>query len=179
MTWQFLLLSSIGLSVDTFVLSLTYGYHPCASEIKKLLVAPLVFASASGLMLSIGWLVASTVLGTHVLRMAFLSDVVLLLLGLQLFSGSFYAEQSCQHDRSGGFLVVASLVSAIDAAAFGATLPLSGQPLWPMLVLLFLVAAAASSIGIAAGFHAHSVPCRTAQAYGGILMMSLGGCGVI
>ncbi len=179
MSWFFLLLSALGLSVDTFVLSVAYESKQSSACLKRALAASVVFALASGLMLSLGWLVASIVVAEPVARFGYISDCVLVVLGLQLFAESSRINRVTRTGQPYRLLISMSFISAIDAAAFGATLPLSGQSLPPVLALLTSVALFSSLSGMATVGFARAWSCQTAQAYGGILMISLGASGVV
>ncbi len=179
MPWYFLIAAAVGLSVDTFVLSAAYGVHVRrAGAVARL---ALLSAGSSVAMLVAGFGLTTCLATKLEIAIPSLGNVVLACIGLYLLADSLKSRRKNQiHKSRTHFLLgVGIVLSSMDAAAFGSSLSLSGHAMIPMALALLIVSPVSSIAGCLLGRWSQGPAADQAQAYGGMVLFSVGATGVI
>ncbi|HBE68592.1 MAG TPA: hypothetical protein DDW52_10635 [Planctomycetaceae bacterium] len=178
MPWYFMLAAAVGLSVDTFVLSMAFAaqVRTRASIVGFVLLS--ILASAA---LVIGGASLTSLVISHVaIELPDVGNVLVAILGFGIFAESL----RCQEKRSyqcGNFalMTLGVVLANLDAAAFGSALSMRGHDALPMALTIACTSAIASISGFALGRWTSSLSDNQAQAYGGIVLFSLGLAGML
>ncbi|GAB5407605.1 MAG: hypothetical protein Aurels2KO_58360 [Aureliella sp.] len=179
MPWYFLIAAAVGLSVDTFVVSAAYGMQVRRAGTVALLA--LLSAGSSVAMLVVGFGLTKCLATKLEIAIPSLGNVILACIGLYLLADSLKSRRNDQIHKSRPHLLVGVgiLLSSMDAAAFGSSLSLSGHDAMPMALALILVSTIASMSGCLLGRLSQWPATDQAQAYGGMVLFSLGAAGVV
>lgn len=179
MPWYFLMAAAIGLSVDTFVLSAAYSTQDRKSA--SMVALAVVCTCASVAMLMVGAALTSSLAAGLEFELPDLGNVLIAGLGLFLLGESLRGRCDQQHRRcsSKAILCFAVLLSTLDSAAFGSSLSLSGEPILPMAIAVGFTSSIASIAGSLIGHWTQATIGEQAQAYGGMVLISLGAVGAI
>lgn len=178
MTLLEILLLSLSLSADSFVVSMSGSVSLGRPSFEKSLSVASVFAVVQAAFLFVGWLAGHSVVAylskvAHV--MAFL---ILAYIGGTMVVSSFRKEEAGNVDIAGTrHLMAAAVASSIDAFAVGISLAMADMDVRSSVLLtsaVFAVTLLASCSGVHAGAAAGRKFGRAAKAVGGIILIFIG-----
>jgi putative Mn2+ efflux pump MntP len=167
---------AISLGVDAFSVALGAGVFPTDDERRRTFRLVFHFGLFQGGMTLLGWLGGHTVEPIiadfdHWIAFALLSYVG----GRMLYAAWRDGGTGCRQDPSRGtMLVLMSVGTSIDALAVGLSFALAGVPvIWPSL-LIGLVAAAMTYVGLRLGHRLSACFGRPVQFVGGVVLIAIG-----
>jgi putative Mn2+ efflux pump MntP len=178
MTWVDLIILplAISLGIDAFSVALSAGVFPTDDERRRTFRLVFHFGLFQGGMTLLGWLGGRTL---ESLISAFDHWIALALLayvgGRMIHSAWQGEENSCRQDPSRGtMLVLMSVGTSIDALAVGLSLALAGsQVLLPSLII-GLVAAVMTYVGLNIGCRLGMMFGRPVEFMGGLVLIAIG-----
>ncbi|HBE71052.1 MAG TPA: hypothetical protein DDW52_23140 [Planctomycetaceae bacterium] len=179
MDWYFMIAAAAGLSVDTFVLALACGIQTRRpSTLIGLAVASML---TSATMLIIGASIASKLASGLGINLPIIGNVLIAFLGLYLLFESWRSRHKVQPCCYGNafLLSVGVILANLDAAAFGSSFSLRAESVLPMALTTAGASVAATICGTLAAHVSASKIGEHAQAYGGMVLLSLGMTGIL
>lgn len=176
LNWLSLLGIAVGLAMDAFAVSIAAGMAVETVTPRHVFRVGFHFGLFQFLMPIVGWLVGGSLaqqIGAYDHWVAF---------GLLAFVGGKMlwearGEKDCQSNRDptrGLTLITLSLATSIDALAVGLSMALLGVSVWLPSVVIGVVAAAMSALGITFGSRLGSRWEHWAEAIGGVVLILIG-----
>ena len=170
------LLIAVGVSMDAFAVSVAKGISASRITLKHALIAGLWFGGFQALMPTIGYFLGisfSSLISDWDHWIAF---VLLTLIGANMVRSSFSKEDEDNVTHGFGFWVMFSLAIAtsIDALAIGVSFAFLKVNIWSAVILIGVVTAAFSGIGVIIG---KAFGCRyksKAELAGGVILIVIG-----
>lgn len=171
-----ILLIAIGLAMDCFAVSLGIGCKSNDCHERYLFRLPFHFGLFQGGMTLLGWLAGSTIVNLISNFDHWIAFGLLAFVGIKMIRESFDRdEQTRVGDPSrGGFLVILSLATSIDALAVGLSLALIDGSIWFSSLLIGLVSAALSLAGLLIGGRLGLKFGKRMELLGGLILIGIG-----
>jgi len=173
--WKIILVA-IGLAADAFAVSVAEGILAQESRIRHMLRVSVMFGLFQGAMPVLGWLA-----GTGVRAAASGFDHWLAFALLALVGGKMLVDAITGGDSSGrrresrglrlGMLAVAT---SVDAFAVGLSIAMLGVSIWTPALVIAMVTATLSALGVQAGNRIGSRLGRRAELVGGLVLLGVG-----
>ena len=169
---------AIGLSFDTFAVSLSSGI--CLPQIprKKFLYIISTFAIFQSGLTFIGWLAGSGVLNLIGPYDHWIAFFLLLYIGVKMIRESFAAEDEiCIDLRNPKRLITVSFATSIDALAVGISLAMIDMSLGRIgltTAVIAFVTGLASAVGLKGGRKIGKLIGKRAEFFGGIILIAIG-----
>lgn len=176
MTYLEVVMIALVLAMDAFVVSIAAGTNIKSRGIRPLFRLSFHFGFFQFLMPVVGWLIGYKV-------SLYTSEIdhwiVLILLGFvgikMIISGVSKKEKNYTIDPTKGLtLVVLSLATSIDAFAVGLSLALLNISIWYPAVIIGVITASLSAIGVLSGNSLSSKFGKKLEIVGGIVLILLG-----
>lgn len=180
--WEIILLS-LSLSIDSFLVSMSGSVTLGKIRPARLFSVAFVFGITQALMIFIGWFLGSSLMSflhsfANIYTVAYCIGFLLLLyVGVNMVVSAFRKEEDSVDLSGTGQLLIAAVATSIDAIAVGTSMAMSAVALDDILILtvsVFAVTVMASAAGILGGC---SIGCRfgkPAQVTGGIILVIIG-----
>jgi putative Mn2+ efflux pump MntP len=173
-----ILLLAVGLAMDAFAVSLAGGAGGRLHQPRSAIRLAFHLGLFQFMMPIIGWILGSravTLVGGFGGWIAF---ALLAFIGIRMVLSGFRPD-TADHRRSadpsrGWTLVALSVATSIDALAVGVSLAMVGVGIWQPSVIIGVVTAAISLIGIAIGDRVGSRSGPRVEIMGGLLLVAIG-----
>ena len=178
MSFPAILLLALGLSFDTFAVSLSSGM--CLPQIKRSLFLKVIsgFAFFQSGFIFAGWFLGQSFLEYVSTTDHWIAFVLLSYIGLKMiFEGFSYKEEPCSDITNNKRLLIVSFATSIDAFAAGISLAMIEIPaseialIWAVVAL---ITASASAIGLKWGRYVGKRAGKRAVIIGGLILLFLG-----
>jgi putative Mn2+ efflux pump MntP len=169
-------LIAVGLAMDTFAVCLGVGTSGQAPDWRSKFRLVFHFGWFQTMMTVLGWLVGSTVVGfiggfDHWVAMALLAYVGINMIRL----GLSHAEEHIRPNPSKGMsLVLLSVATSLDAMAVGLSMAMMKSPILFPSILIGVVSASLSTIGLLAGARLGEVFGKRMEIVGGLILIGIG-----
>ena len=176
MNWLNVLGISIGLAMDAFAVSIAAALAVAPVTFRHLFRLSFHFGLFQFMMPLVGWLAGRT-LAAHISRYDhWVAFGLLGLVGLKmLWDARGEKKPDSASDPTRGLTLVAlSVATSIDALAVGVSLAMLDGSIWLPCMIIGLVAAAFSAVGVGMGTRIGSKAGRWAEAAGGGILMTIG-----
>lgn len=176
MTWLSILALAFGLSMDAFAVAIAAGLVIPALTSRHVFRLAFHFGLFQFMMPVIGWM-AGTRLAAYIGGFDhWLAFAVLTVLGSKMLWQAWHeAEDSQTSDPTRGWtLVTLSVATSIDALAVGLSMALLNVLVWVPSVVIGIVTAALTTIGIHSSSRLSGRFGRTAQLAGGVVLIGIG-----
>jgi putative Mn2+ efflux pump MntP len=167
---------AFSLGIDAFSVALSAGIFPTTSERRRAFRLVFHFGLFQGGMTVLGWLGGRTVEPAIADFDHWIAFALLVYVGGHMLRLAWRGNQDeCRGDPSRGLmLVVMSVSTSMDAFAVGLSLALTGAPiLWPAVVIA-LVAAGMTFVGLRLGCRLSTALGRPAEFIGGAVLILIG-----
>jgi putative Mn2+ efflux pump MntP len=172
---------SIGLAMDSFAVSISYGCAPKKMSAKNMFIIAVFFGSFQTFMPIIGWYLGKFFEELirnydHWISFWLLSyiGIKMIIEGLKDYdtedNNSINASDTLDIKR----LFILSIATSIDALAVGLSLSLIGYDIFIPAVIIGLVTFVCSLIGVRAGIKLRTILGRKAEIFGGIVLIAIG-----
>lgn len=170
-----ILLTSFGVSMDAFAVSICKGLFMKKYNLKASAIIALYFGLFQGLMPLIGYLLGVSFQDKITPIDHFIAFILLGLIGYNMLTESFSKEESkSDDDISFKTMIILSIATSIDALAVGITFAfLKVNIIFPVLcivIITFLMCLIGTKIGNIFGYKCE----KKAQRVGGIILILLG-----
>ena len=167
---------AVGLAMDAFAVSIGVGLDLERIGPRHIFRLAFHFGLFQFLMPLAGWFCGSelrTFLGSTAPWIAF---ILLLVIGARMFMAAFKEDGEPKGDPTRGLsLVILSVATSVDAFCVGFSLAALGIDVWTPAVVIGIVAAALTTVGISAGRRLGRAYGRRASMAGGLLLIGIGG----
>jgi len=175
MSFIFLFLTSLALSLDAFAVSISCGITQSAkTHISKFKLA-VFFGFFQGMMPAAAFFLSNTLkfnLGKFTGPVAF---IILLGIGIHMIRESFKAEEECGYgDLTIKRLLLLSIATSIDAFATGISFSLLSINIWPAVILIAIITFFMSLGGVYFGCRIGDKLKNRAELTGGIILILIG-----
>lgn len=176
-TWLTTLVIAIGLGMDAFAVALTVGSRAQSLSFRPLFRLSFHFGWFQFLMPVIGWFLGSRV--AHYIKDYdhWLAFGLLALIGGKMIRESLsnsHDNRELNDPTRGWTLVALSVATSIDALAVGLSMAFIGIEVWVPSVIIGLVAAAMTLIGMVFGKRLGTRFGRRMELIGGIILIGIG-----
>lgn len=176
MTFAEILLIAVGLAMDAFAVSLGVGTTRFADTARPRFRLAWHFGLFQALMPALGWLAGSAV--AHIIAPFdhWIAFGLLVFVGVRMIRSGLSTEaESHPTDPSrGGTLVILSVAVSIDAFAVGLSLAMLSVPIVYPAVVIGIVTAALSAIGLQLGNRLGKTFGKRMEIIGGIILIAIG-----
>jgi putative Mn2+ efflux pump MntP len=162
--------------MDAFAVSIAAGFLLSPVGPRQMFRLAFHFGLFQFLMPVIGWLAGQTVAGSFSVYDHWIAFGLLWYVGGKMFWESFHREESePRGDPTRGLtLVTLSVATSLDALAVGLSMALLRCSIWGPSVVIGIVAAAFTTVGITFGGRLGPRLGRWAELAGGIILMTIG-----
>ena len=193
-----MILIAVGLSMDTFAITICIGLGLAKFSVKKALTAGLYFSAAHIVMLTVGYFAATWFAPAVALYSDIIVFCILAVLGGKMIWGSFKEERcknkicladACSrrkclnteesHDFSHIKMLSLAIATSVDAMAIGVSFALRKVDIVPAALILAVVTLAISMVGVRIGGVVGERFKDRATMVGGIILILIGIWGVI
>jgi putative Mn2+ efflux pump MntP len=167
---------ALGLAMDAFAVSLAAGAILGRVSGRQTFRLSFHFGLFQFLMPVIGWLAGRTVSGLIAAYDHWIAFALLCFIGGRMIHTAWRGDaQAYRGDPTKGLTMVAlSVATSIDALAVGLSLAMLRVTIWTPSVIIGLVAAAMTAIGMHLGSQAGSRLGRRVEALGGLTLIGIG-----
>ena len=174
-TWEILLIA-LGLAMDCFAVSLGIGTNGIKKTTRMVLRLAFHFGLFQGGMTLLGWLAGSTIVKLISNFDHWIAFGLLAFVGVKMIRESFGRdEQTRVGDPSrGGFLVILSVATSIDALAVGLSLAFIDGSIWFSSLLIALVSGVLSLTGLLIGGRLGLKFGKRMELLGGLILIGIG-----
>lgn len=153
MSWGFVLVLALGLSMDALAVSVAQGVIWGHIRLRQVLVVAFSFGLFQGVMPVLGWLAGSAVADMISAFDHWVAFGLLVLIGLKMIhegwgEGSGAGPRNCQNLAT---LLLMSLATSMDALAVGLSFAFLEVPIWGPVLLIAAVTFLVSALGVYAG----------------------------
>ncbi len=169
-------LIALGLAMDCFAVSLGIGCKSCDCGKRYCFRLPFHFGLFQGGMTLIGWALGSTIVAYIAKIDHWIAFGLLTFVGVKMIIESFSAEEKRQvgDPSRGGFLVILSIATSIDALAVGLSLAFMDGSIWISCLVIALVSAALSLAGLLLGGRLGQKFGKRMELVGGLILIGIG-----
>jgi manganese efflux pump family protein len=175
MSFPYLLLIAVGLSMDAFAVSTACGVQIAAVRYGLVLRVALAFGFFQFIMPVIGWLAGSTFSAWLEAVDHWVAFGLLTVIGVRMIWESFREEKAPGRDPTRGWnLLVLAVATSIDALAVGLGLAFLGVSIWIPSLVIGIVAAVLSAVGALFGCRLGSRFGVWAERAGGLVLIGIG-----
>ena len=170
-----LILTSIGLAMDAFAVSVCKGLSMKKIEIKKLLIIGAYFGGFQALMPLIGYF-CTNLFKEQVTSFSYIIAFILLtLIGAKMIKEAFDNDgENCNDKVDFKTMIVLAIATSIDALAVGITFSLLEVKIINAITLIFIITTLLSFIGVKLGNKIGNKLNNIAKILGGIILIIIG-----
>lgn len=161
--------------MDAMAVAAARGFATRTLGARDVLLPALLFGVAQALMPALGWSIGVGIGGWVAAFDHWFAFVVLGGLGAKMLNESLAAAPDADRPLGGlTTLLVLAVATSVDAFAVGMTLPMLGAPFVASIVMIGLVTAILSALGVVLGRRFGSLLGRRLDAFGGVVLILLG-----
>ncbi len=173
--WE-LLIIAVGVSMDAFAVSVCKGLSVSKVRPRHVLSTALWFGGFQALMPLIGYFIGAGFADFVSSVDHWIAFVLLSIIGGKMLKESFESSESCENDSDFSFrtMLMLAIATSIDALAVGVSFAFLGVRIWAAILLIGLVTAAFSGLGVEVG---NLFGCRyksKAEFVGGAILVVMG-----
>ena len=170
-----LILTSIGLAMDAFAVSVCKGLSMKKIEIKKLLIIGAYFGGFQALMPLIGYFCAN-LFKEQVTSFSYIIALILLtLIGAKMIKEAFDNDgENCNDKVDFKTMIVLAIATSIDALAVGISLSVLNANIYLAILLIGVITFALSILGVKIGNIFGDKYEKKAEIAGGIILILMG-----
>jgi manganese efflux pump family protein len=169
---------AVGLAMDAFAVSIGVGLKLCTVDRRQTFRLSFHFGLFQALMPVVGWLAGLTLADLIEAVDHWIAFGLLAFIGGRMLYEAFRGEEGVagmvKDPTRGTSLVVLSVATSIDALAVGLSLALLRIDIWYPAVVIGLVAAAFTFVGLRIGCRFGSLLGRRMEAVGGVILILIG-----
>ena len=170
-----LILTSIGLAMDAFAVSVCKGLSMKKLEIKKLIIIALYFGGFQALMPLIGYLFANLFKEQVTSFSYIIAFVLLTLIGGKMIKEAFEQDgENCNDKVDFKTMIVLAIATSIDALAVGISLSVLNVNIYLSILLIGVITFILSIFGVKIGNIFGDKYERKAEIVGGIILIFMG-----
>jgi putative Mn2+ efflux pump MntP len=178
MDWLSLLALACALAMDAFAVAIVAGLTVCPLTRRHVFRLAFHFGLFQALMPVLGWLAGSVVYRYIAAFDHWVAFGLLAFVGGKMLWGALVAPEDehppCGDPTSGWALVLLSIATSIDALAVGLSLAMLGSPIVVPAVVIGVVAAAFTAVGLALGRRIGVAWGRRVEVIGGLVLLLIG-----
>ncbi len=176
MTLAEILLIALGLAMDAFAVSLAAGSSGRAPGKRAAFRLSFHFGLFQFLMPILGWFAGSTIAGYMASVDHWIAFGLLAFVGIRMIRGGLGADEDASYtDPSRGWtLVMLSIATSIEAFAIGLSIALLQVTIWYPSVIIGIVAAALSLLGLKLGKRLGLRFGKRMEIMGGLILVGIG-----
>lgn len=176
MTWVELIIIAVGVSMDAFAVSICKGLSVRRMHPRYMLSAASWFGGFQALMPLIGYFVGLTFADLVAGVDHWITFVLLGIIGGKMIKEAFEKDEDCEYDPDFSFktMLMLAVATSIDALAVGVSLAFLGADIWISILVIGLMTAAFSAMGVQLG---HIFGCKyksKAEFAGGLILIAIG-----
>jgi manganese efflux pump family protein len=170
-----IILIAVGLSMDAFAVSISAGTSGTVQELRSSVRLSFHLGLFQFLMPVIGWFLGSTVQSYIESVDHWIAFILLSYIGIKMI-----IESRTNHDKpksnpsKGSNLIILSVATSIDALAVGFSLAIIGVDIWYPGVIIGIITAVLSFIGIKLGARLGKTFGKRMEFVGGIILIAIG-----
>jgi len=176
MTFLEIFLISLGLSMDCFAVSLSFG---ATQQLKwnEVLKIAFFFGLFQGLMPLIGWLIGQSIQSFISSFDHWIAFGILAFIGFRMIVESFKIKEKKRSIdiRKTSVLLSLSVATSIDALATGISFGFIRVNILPVIITITLITFLNSILGARLGEKSTFIPAKWAEIFGGIVLIAIGG----
>ena len=177
---------SIGLAMDSFAVSISYGCSPKKISVRDMFIIAGFFGAFQAFMPIIGWYLGKFFEELIQDYDHWIAFGLLAYIGIKMIIDGIKDDDDSDDDsmkesgiNSGNFidikrLFILSVATSIDSLAVGLSLSILGSPIFIPAMIFGLAAFTFSIIGIRAGIRLRAILGRKAEIFGGIVLVAIG-----
>lgn len=169
-----LFMIAIGLAMDAFAVSLSAGITTRRSLAKTGIMAALVFGGFQGGMAILGWYAGSAVSSFLAGYGPFIAFLILAGIGIRMIYESRQEGTGVSPIETLPALMLMGIATSIDALFAGAGIALLGEPVLIPAVIIGVVTAVLSFVGVFAGRRIGHLIGKYAEIAGGVILVAIG-----
>ena len=171
-----ILLIALGLAMDCFAVSLGIGCKSQDCHRRYQFRLPFHFGLFQGGMALIGWALGSTIVNYISKIDHWIAFGLLAFVGVKMIVESFSAgeEKRAGDPSRGGFLVMLSIATSIDALAVGLSLAFMEGSIWISSLVIALVSAGLALMGLLLGGRLGEKFGKRMELVGGLILIGIG-----
>jgi len=170
-----LILTSIGLAMDAFAVSVCKGLSMKKIEIKKLLIIGAYFGGFQALMPLIGYFCANLFKEQVTSFSYIIAFILLTLIGAKMIKEAFDNDgENCNDKVDFKTMIVLAIATSIDALAVGISLSVLNANIYLAILLIGVITFALSILGVKIGNIFGDKYEKKAEIAGGIILILMG-----
>lgn len=175
MSFIVVLLIAIGLSMDCFAVSVTFGIYRILKWNDILKIA-FLFGLFQAIMPVIGWIAGSTIQSRIESIDHWIAFAILGMIGIRMILHSFKIgeDKNQMNIRSWRVLILLALATSIDALITGVSFGFIKVHIIRAVSLIGIVTFLNSVIGMKVGEHSTFIPAKRAEMIGGLVLIAIG-----
>jgi putative Mn2+ efflux pump MntP len=178
MDWLSLLAIACALAMDAFAVAVVTGLNLNPLTGRQVFRMPFHFGLFQALMPVLGWAAGKAVHRYISQFDHWIAFGLLAVIGGRMLWGAAHGDEahgaSINDPTSGWTLVLLSVATSIDALAVGLSLAMIGSPILVPAVVIGLVAAVFTAIGMLLGHRIGSLWGKRVEALGGVILVAIG-----
>ncbi|MEI7499282.1 MAG: manganese efflux pump MntP family protein [Bacteroidota bacterium] len=170
-----LFLISLGLSMDCFAVSLSFGSSQKLSW-KDVLVMAFLFGLFQGVMPLLGWLAGSSIQSLIEPVDHWIAFAILSFIGIKMIWQSYYGDEEKRSIDIRNLIVLISLsfATSIDALVTGVGFGFIRVNIFEAVIIISFITFSVSVIGAKIGEKTTFIPARWAEFAGGMVLVAIG-----
>lgn len=171
-----IILMALGLSIDSFAVSISCGLETKILKLKNVIKPAIIFGISQGSMLIIGWAAGFSFKKIITGMDHWIAFILLLIIGLKMVieSGKQKTKKANQDLLSTSILVMLGIATSIDALAVGISLAFLDVPIINTTLIVGGITIIASSIGLVVGNKIGHFFEKGIQLFGGLVLIGIG-----
>ena len=174
MSYISILILAFALSIDSMIVSFTYGLNFQNERLKNATLLALFTGGFQGLMPVIGYFMTNSVKSSIASYADWIVFFIFTYLGVKFIIESFEKEREKELCIDIKCLLLVGIATSIDAFSAGISLSLYGNRILKPALLIALITFLNSNIGFYIGGKFKNLPSKFLQILGGILLIFLG-----
>lgn len=175
MTLPVLIMVAFGLAMDAFAVSVAAGLIINRVRFPHVFRLGFAFGFFQFVMPVLGWFAGKSIAGYIGGWDHWLAFLLLTAIGVKMILEALFRHDRPRTDPTRGWtLLTLSVATSIDALAVGLSLALLGVSVWFPAVIIGLVAASLSAVGVLLGKHLARLTGHWIEALGGCVLIAIG-----
>ena len=172
---------SIGLAMDAFAVSISYGCAPKRPPAREMFIIAFFFGLFQAIMPIIGWSLGKFFTDLIHSYAHWIAFVLLSYIGIKMIIEGLKDNDAKENDNTGSGntldikrLFVLAIATSIDALAVGLSISILGYAIIIPAVIIGIVTFACCLIGVRAGIRLSAILGRKAEIFGGMVLIAIG-----
>lgn len=170
-----LILTSIGLGMDSFAVSICKGLSMKKMDFKKAIIIGIYFGGFQALMPLIGFYLANIFKDKVTEVSGLISFVLLVFIGIKMIKEAFNQDgENCNDSIDFKTMLILAIATSIDALAVGVSLALLNANIWISILFIGVITFFLSVLGVKIGNIFGDKYEQKAEIAGGIILILIG-----